>query len=152
MQQPKCTIPTAKLLRLQTQHQVEYALFVLSHTNVFQPLLPRVSKKESTHSQSQQITMQGRGPKPEPLTGHPRYEKVKGISALLGTAAGATKQWYVLASCRVSKLLTLYDVCMQVRDLNSGTFGFVQLARDKQTGELIACKFIERGDKVCLNK
>jgi len=37
---------------------------------------------------------------------------------------------------------------MQIRDLNSGTFGFVQLARDKQTGELIACKFIERGDKV----
>lgn len=48
--------------------------------------------------------------KPEPLEGHPRYEKI--------------------------------------RDLNSGTFGFVQLARDKQTGELIACKFIERGDKV----
>jgi len=37
---------------------------------------------------------------------------------------------------------------MQIRDLNSGTFGFVQLARDKQTGELIACKFIERGEKV----
>lgn len=37
---------------------------------------------------------------------------------------------------------------MQIRDLNSGTFGFVQLARDKQTGEMIACKFIERGDKV----
>jgi serine/threonine-protein kinase SRK2 len=39
---------------------------------------------------------------------------------------------------------------LQIRDLNSGTFGFVQLARDKQTGELIACKFIERGDKVRL--
>eukprot|EP00877_Chromochloris_zofingiensis_P012447 jgi/Chrzof1/7456/Cz02g24200.t1 len=51
-----------------------------------------------------------RGQKPEPLDGHPRYEKI--------------------------------------RDLNSGTFGFVQLARDKQTGELIAVKFIERGDKV----
>lgn len=37
---------------------------------------------------------------------------------------------------------------LQIKDLNSGTFGFVQLARDKQTGELIACKFIERGDKV----
>jgi serine/threonine-protein kinase SRK2 len=36
----------------------------------------------------------------------------------------------------------------KIRDLNSGTFGFVQLARDKQTGELIAVKFIERGDKV----
>lgn len=48
--------------------------------------------------------------KPEPLEGHPRYEKI--------------------------------------RDLNSGTFGFVQLARDKQSGELTAIKFIERGDKV----
>lgn len=37
---------------------------------------------------------------------------------------------------------------LQIRDLNSGTFGFVQLAKDKQTGELIACKFIERGEKV----
>lgn len=51
-----------------------------------------------------------RGERPEPLLGHPRYEKI--------------------------------------RDLNSGTFGFVQLARDKSTGELIAIKFIERGDKV----
>lgn len=40
---------------------------------------------------------------------------------------------------------------MQIRDLNSGTFGFVQLAKDKHTGELIACKFIERGDKVCIS-
>ncbi len=43
-------------------------------------------------------------------------------------------------------------VCTQIRDLNSGTFGFVQLARDKQTGELIAVKFIERGDKVWLGQ
>jgi serine/threonine protein kinase len=37
---------------------------------------------------------------------------------------------------------------VQIKDLNSGTFGFVQLARDKSTGELIAVKFIERGEKV----
>jgi serine/threonine-protein kinase SRK2 len=37
---------------------------------------------------------------------------------------------------------------MQVKDLNSGTFGFVQLCKDKSTGELVAIKFIERGDKV----
>ncbi|PNH07033.1 Serine/threonine-protein kinase SRK2C [Tetrabaena socialis] len=49
--------------------------------------------------------------RPEPLVGHPRYEKIK--------------------------------------DLNSGTFGFVQLARDKATGETWAVKFIERGDKAC---
>lgn len=46
-------------------------------------------------------------------------------------------------------LLTPPTCAMQIRDLNSGTFGFVQLAKDKQTGELVACKFIERGDKVC---
>ncbi len=33
---------------------------------------------------------------------------------------------------------------VQIKDLNSGTFGFVQLARDKQTGETWAVKFIER--------
>eukprot|EP00955_Chlamydomonas_euryale_P055884 356243-Chlamydomonas_euryale.AAC.6 len=47
--------------------------------------------------------------KPEPLSGHPKYEKIK--------------------------------------DLNSGTFGFVQLCRDKASGELCAIKFIERGEK-----
>jgi len=36
----------------------------------------------------------------------------------------------------------------KVRDLNSGTFGFVQLARDRRTGELLAVKFIERGEKI----
>lgn len=35
-----------------------------------------------------------------------------------------------------------------MKDLNSGTFGFVQLCKDKTTGELLAIKFIERGDKV----
>jgi len=35
-----------------------------------------------------------------------------------------------------------------VRDLNSGTFGFVELAMDKTTGQQVAIKFIERGDKV----
>jgi len=48
--------------------------------------------------------------KPEPLSGHPKYEKIK--------------------------------------DLNSGTFGFVQLCRDKASGELCAIKFIERGEKI----
>ena len=35
----------------------------------------------------------------------------------------------------------------QIRDLNSGTFGFVELALDKTTGQQVAIKFIERGDK-----
>ncbi len=37
---------------------------------------------------------------------------------------------------------------VQIRDLNSGTFGFVELALDKTTGQQVAVKFIERGDKV----
>lgn len=37
---------------------------------------------------------------------------------------------------------------LQIRDLNSGTFGFVELALDKITGQQVAIKFIERGDKV----
>ena len=37
---------------------------------------------------------------------------------------------------------------VQIRDLNSGTFGFVELALDKVTGQQVAIKFIERGDKV----
>jgi len=36
----------------------------------------------------------------------------------------------------------------KIRDLNSGTFGFVELAMDKTTGQQVAIKFIERGDKV----
>lgn len=40
--------------------------------------------------------------------------------------------------------------CLQIRDLNAGTFGFVELALDKSTGQQVAIKFTERGDKVCL--
>ncbi|THF94886.1 hypothetical protein TEA_021462 [Camellia sinensis var. sinensis] len=37
-----------------------------------------------------------------------------------------------------------------VRDIGSGNFGVARLMRDKQTGELVAVKYIERGDKqVC---
>lgn len=37
----------------------------------------------------------------------------------------------------------------QIRDINSGTFGFVELALDKTTGQQVAIKFIDRGEKVC---
>ena len=40
---------------------------------------------------------------------------------------------------------------LQIRDLNAGTFGFVELALDKSTGQQVAIKFIERGDKVYHN-
>ncbi|GIL46982.1 hypothetical protein Vafri_3829 [Volvox africanus] len=36
----------------------------------------------------------------------------------------------------------------KIKDLNSGTFGFVQLACDKVSGEIWAVKFIERGEKI----
>lgn len=35
-----------------------------------------------------------------------------------------------------------------VRDIGSGNFGVARLMRDKQTDELVAVKYIERGDKV----
>lgn len=35
-----------------------------------------------------------------------------------------------------------------VRDIGSGNFGIARLMRDKQSGELVAVKYIERGEKV----
>lgn len=52
----------------------------------------------------------------------------------------------LLSRC-LDRMVTL-GVCAQVKDLNSGTFGFVQLCQDKTTNELVAIKFIERGEKV----
>jgi serine/threonine-protein kinase SRK2 len=40
------------------------------------------------------------------------------------------------------------DRYVKVADLSSGSFGFVQLARCLATNELVAVKFIERGDRV----
>lgn len=37
---------------------------------------------------------------------------------------------------------------MQVKDLNSGAFGFVVLARDKKTSEQVAIKFLAKGPKI----
>ena len=36
----------------------------------------------------------------------------------------------------------------KVQDLSAGSFGFVQLCRNKQTGELVAIKLMERGDRI----
>ena len=41
-------------------------------------------------------------------------------------------------------------VNLQVRDIGSGNFGIARLMRDRATGELIAVKYIERGEKVLL--
>lgn len=36
----------------------------------------------------------------------------------------------------------------KIKDINAGAFGFVQLCRDKETGEKLAIKFMERGHKI----
>lgn len=75
--------------------------------------------------------------KAEPLLGHDRYKKVR--------LRAPTKQ--VL---KASLALHCQKVaCLQIRDLNRGTFGFVQLALDTQTDTQVAIKFIERGEKAC---
>lgn len=37
-----------------------------------------------------------------------------------------------------------------VRDIGSGNFGVARLMRDRRTSELVAVKYIERGEKVSL--
>lgn len=36
----------------------------------------------------------------------------------------------------------------QIKDLGTGNFGIARLMQDRMTGELVAVKFLERGDKV----
>ncbi|DBB15936.1 TPA: Serine/threonine-protein kinase srk2a [Trebouxia sp. C0006] len=38
-----------------------------------------------------------------------------------------------------------------IKDIGSGNFGVAKLMRDKRTGELVAVKFIERGEKINKN-
>ena len=35
-----------------------------------------------------------------------------------------------------------------IKDIGSGNFGVAKLMKDRQTGELVAVKFIERGEKI----
>lgn len=39
-------------------------------------------------------------------------------------------------------------IVIWVRDIGSGNFGVARLMKDKQTKELVAVKYMERGDKV----
>lgn len=43
--------------------------------------------------------------------------------------------------------LTPPTLTPQIRDLGSGNFGVAKLMRDRRTNELVAVKFIERGQK-----
>ena len=45
----------------------------------------------------------------------------------------------------------LTDREVQVRDIGSGNFGIARLMRDRVSDELIAVKYIERGEKVAPN-
>ena len=42
----------------------------------------------------------------------------------------------------------LSSLPLQIRDIGSGNFGIARLMRDNKTDELVAVKFIERGEKV----
>lgn len=78
----------------------------------------------------------------------------------LGGAVGCVKTWPgleisskrrevgVVRACLLQACFAIVESWLQIRDLNSGTFGFVELALDKTTGQQVAIKFIERGDKV----
>jgi serine/threonine protein kinase len=39
----------------------------------------------------------------------------------------------------------------KIKDINSGSYGFVQLCQDTRTNEQVAVKFIERGEKVTIH-
>lgn len=56
----------------------------------------------------------------------------------------------VIVHPRRGKFTTIRDLFTQVRDIGSGNFGVAKLMRDKNTGHLVAVKFIERGEKVRL--
>lgn len=48
------------------------------------------------------------------------------------------------------QLLAEHNLCsvLQIRDIGSGNFGVAKLMRNRLTNELIAVKFIERGERV----
>lgn len=119
----------------------------------------------------------GQGQQPtETLGNHPKYTKVgnaysfleeglvaapTSLSSCVSCPARSLHQMlrlvyphlylvgYVLVSDCAWSIVTRKGLpLLQIRDLNSGTFGFVELAYDKVTGQQVAVKFIERGDKV----
>ena len=69
----------------------------------------------------------------------------------LAGACSAPTGWHAAVMCQPGPLSRLLSVgcnegcrrLLQIKDLNSGTFGFVQLALDRTTGRQVAIKFIE---------
>lgn len=91
--------------------------------------------------------MRGASGRPEPLEGHAKYEKC--AHPPHARAASCLHAACSHRAVQLSASAVAVRCCMRrVKDLNSGTFGFVQLCKDKTTNELVAIKFIERGDKV----
>ena len=84
--------------------------------------------------------------KREPLEGNTRFQKIQVRRAHL--------LHQVLHPCMETTgrhAGTLLDSDLHaatVQALNSGSYGFVYLCKDLRTGELVAIKFIERGEKV----
>ena len=68
---------------------------------------------------------------PHPCASEPRIE----------SSAGASTS----ASAQVDYDRSRYEL---VRELGAGSFGVAWLMRDRRSGELVACKLIERGDRI----
>ena len=68
---------------------------------------------------------------------HPPPGPVAGASKVRRTALGSSTRAKP-ATCSAP----------QIKDIGSGNFGVAKLMRDRSTGELVAVKFIERGEKV----
>lgn len=85
----------------------------------------------------------------EPLEDHPKYQKVSAVQEL--EHIKGSLEFLLVAPDDPCMRRNLDDcVCApwQIRDLDKGTFGFVQLAVDLTTGEQVAIKFIERSQEV----
>lgn len=87
--------------------------------------------------------------KAEALAANPKYSKVSLPEHRRLLSYSAAEQSFVAFSTNSDFPPYHPSWCVQIRDLNAGTFGFVELALDKSTGQQVAIKFIERGDKVC---
>ncbi len=68
---------------------------------------------------------------PHPCASEPRAESSAGASTSTSAQVDYDRSRYEL-----------------VRELGAGSFGVAWLMRDRRSGELVACKLIERGDRI----
>lgn len=81
----------------------------------------------------------------DPLVNHPKYEKVSDSPHSHEVHHADVLSHTTLVLYQITLLVFMY---MQVRDINAGAFGFVQLARNKFTGQQVAIKFLPRGSAI----